>query len=70
LALVVVDAEVDVLGSVFVSEPQPDNTIATAAAIAAVPVIAERFTNWLLSVWCSPGTVTGKWIQWIRRSEA
>jgi hypothetical protein len=37
--------EVDVLGAVFVSEPQPDSTIATTAAIAAVPVIAVRFTN-------------------------
>jgi hypothetical protein len=50
-ALVLVDVlvdvfvEVDVLGAVLVSEPQPDSTIASAAAIAAVPVIAVRFTN-------------------------
>jgi hypothetical protein len=55
-ALVLVDVlvdvfvDVDVLGAVFVSEPQPDSTIASAAAIAAAPVIAVRFTNSLLSV--------------------
>jgi hypothetical protein len=37
--LVDVFDEAEVLGAVFVSEPQPDNTIARAAAIAAVPVI-------------------------------
>jgi hypothetical protein len=42
---VVFEAVVDALGSVLVSEPQPDSMIATAAAIAAVPVIAARFTN-------------------------
>jgi geranylgeranyl pyrophosphate synthase len=42
-AFVLVDSLVDVfedeavLGAVFVSEPQPDSTIANAAAIAAVP---------------------------------
>jgi hypothetical protein len=40
--LVDVFVEVDVLGAVFVSEPQPDSTIASAA-IAAVPVRAVRF---------------------------
>jgi len=45
VALVVFDAELDVLGAVLVSEPQPDSTIAKAAAIAAVPVMAVRFTN-------------------------
>jgi hypothetical protein len=54
-ALVLVDVlvdvfvDVDVLGAVFVSEPQPDSTTASAAAIAAVPVITVRFTNQLLS---------------------
>jgi hypothetical protein len=43
VALVLVDElvdvfdDVEVLGAVLVSEPQPDSTIATAAAIAAVP---------------------------------
>jgi hypothetical protein len=44
VALVVFDAAVDVLGSVLVAAPQPDNTIATAAANVAVPVVAVRFT--------------------------
>jgi hypothetical protein len=43
--LVDVFEEVEVLGAVFVSEPQPDSTTASAAAIATVPVIAVRFTN-------------------------
>jgi hypothetical protein len=42
---VVFDAEVDVLGSVFVLEPQPDSTIARVAAMAAAPDIAERLMN-------------------------
>jgi hypothetical protein len=60
----------DVLGSVFVSEPQPDSTTASAAATAAVPVMAVRFTNRLLLVLCSPVAVTGKRIRWVCRSEA
>jgi len=42
---VVFDDELELLGAVLLSEPQPDSTIANAAAIAAVPVMAVRFTN-------------------------
>jgi hypothetical protein len=35
VVLVVFDADAEVLGSVLVSEPQPDSTTARAAAIAA-----------------------------------
>jgi hypothetical protein len=36
--------ELDVLAAGLLSEPQPDSAIANAAAIAAVPVMAVRFT--------------------------
>jgi hypothetical protein len=42
---VVFDDELDVLGAVLLSEPQPESTIANAADIAAVAVRAVRFTN-------------------------
>jgi hypothetical protein len=40
IALVVFDADAEVLGSVLVSEPQPDSTTVRAAAIAATPEMA------------------------------
>jgi len=44
------DAEAHGLGTVLVSEPQPDSTTARAAATAAAPVIAVRFiVNSILS---------------------
>jgi hypothetical protein len=43
VVLVVFDAEV--LGSVLVSEPQPDSTTARAAAIAAAPEMAVDLMN-------------------------
>jgi hypothetical protein len=50
LALVEVAVSADVvLGSVFVSEPQPDSTRASAAVNAAAPEIAVRLMNHLLS---------------------
>jgi hypothetical protein len=45
VALVVFDADADVLGAVLVSEPQPDSTTARAAAIAAAPVTAVDLMN-------------------------
>jgi hypothetical protein len=41
----VFDDELDELGAVLLSEPQPDSTIVNAAVIATVPVRAVRFTN-------------------------
>jgi hypothetical protein len=43
VALVVFDADADVLGAVLVSEPQPDSTTARAAAMAVAPEIAVDF---------------------------
>jgi hypothetical protein len=45
VALVVFDADAEVLGSVLVSEPQPDSTTARAAAIAATPEMAVDLMN-------------------------
>jgi hypothetical protein len=39
----VFDDEAVVLGAVLLSEPQPDSTIASAAATAVAPVTAVRF---------------------------
>jgi len=43
-ALVAAAEDADALGSALVSDPHADSMIATAAAIAAVPEIAVRFT--------------------------
>jgi hypothetical protein len=45
VVLVVFDADAEVLGSVLVSEPQPDSTTARAAAIAAAPEMAVDLMN-------------------------
>jgi len=45
VALVVFDADVEVLGAVLVFEPQPDSTIARAAVTAAAPEIAVHLIN-------------------------
>jgi hypothetical protein len=45
VVVVVLDADEDVLGSVLVSEPQPDSTTARAATIAAAPEMAVRLIN-------------------------
>jgi hypothetical protein len=45
VALVVFDADVEVLGAVLVFEPQPHSTIARAAVTAAAPEIAVRLIN-------------------------
>jgi hypothetical protein len=44
----------------LVSEPQPDNTSASAAAIAAAPETAVGFTYQLLSLGCSLVVGNGK----------
>jgi hypothetical protein len=45
VALVVFEADSEVLGSVLVSEPQPDSTTARAAAIATAPEMAVDLMN-------------------------